>query len=184
MEHLLTISRLTKSDRYKGVDSVIEALPRLLETHEDLYYIVVGDGDDVPRLRQLAVAREVEHRVLFVGAVTDQELQLHLKAADVVVMPSKKEGFGLIFLEAMAFAKPVLGGNHGGTPEVVINNETGILINHGDIDGIISSLFRLLNDSSLRHSMGKAGKRRLEQTYSPENFRRRLRTILGEVWEH
>src|SRR5262249_30608786 len=99
---LMTVSRLAAVDRYKGHDRVIQNLPRVLVDHSELIYLIVGDGDDRPRLEALATECGVAERVRFVGLVRAEELPDYFRLADVFVMPSTGEGFGIVFLEAMA----------------------------------------------------------------------------------
>lgn len=106
---LLTVGRLAASERYKGQDRVIEALPSLIAAGHDVLYLVAGDGDDRPRLEALARSSGVADRVCFLGAVSAVDLADIYRAADVFVMPSTGEGFGIAFLEAMACGTPAVG---------------------------------------------------------------------------
>jgi len=178
---LLTVARLAASERYKGVDMVIQALPKVLRVVPNIYYVVVGDGDDRPRLERFAAEIGVQKRVLFMGRVASDELKAYYAACDVFVMPSQGEGFGIVFLEAMSFGKPVIGGNHGGTPDIVIDGATGFLVGYGDIDALADRLIRLLQDEKLRKHMGEAARRRVEENYTFERFRKRLVQLLSEV---
>ena len=175
---LLTVARLATSEKFKGLDTVIQVMPRLLQADPQIRYVVVGDGDDRPRLEQLARDVGVTDHVLFAGARTDQELAAMYDACQVMVLPSRKEGFGLVFLEAMAFGMPVVGGNFGGTPEVVVDGETGFLVDYGNLDCLADRLLRLLSEPPLQRRMGEAGRRRLEEHYTFEIFNQRLRQIL------
>lgn len=112
---LLTVSRLTSWDRYKGHDRVIRTLPRVLRQWPDTIYLIVGDGDDRQRLEALAKEFDVSHKVHFTGTVTQEELPDYFRLADVFVMPSTGEGFGIVFLEAMASGLHVIGGNQDGS---------------------------------------------------------------------
>ncbi|MFQ5914083.1 MAG: glycosyltransferase family 4 protein [Nitrospinota bacterium] len=171
---LLTVARLAASERQKGMDAVIRTLPRVLEVVRDTYYLIVGDGDDRLRLQHLAEEEGVADRVLFAGTRSDDELASYYDACDIFVMPSRQEGFGVVFLEAMAFGKPVIGGKHGGTPEVVIDGVTGFLVQHGDVEGLAFRLIQLLRDPELCNRMGAAGRRLVEENYTFEHFRRGL----------
>lgn len=106
---LLTVGRISGKERYKGQDRVIEAIPALLAAGHDVLYLVAGDGDDLPRLQRLAIATGVSERVRFLGAVPDGDLPDLYRAADLVVMPSTGEGFGITYLESMACGTPALG---------------------------------------------------------------------------
>lgn len=176
---LLTVCRLATTERQKGVDTVIHTLPLLVEEFPELRYVVVGDGDDMPRLRALASELGVASHVVFAGEQRGDALLNHYAECDVFVMPSKKEGFGIVFLEAMAFGKPVIGGDYGGTPDVIEDAQTGFLVPYGDVDYLSDRIRMLLRNPELRTSFGEAGMLRLEQEFTFSIFRRRLRDILG-----
>jgi phosphatidylinositol alpha-1,6-mannosyltransferase len=178
---LLTVARLTASDSYKGVDHVIQALATVLSAVPDAYFVVVGDGDDRGRLESLAVDAKVRDHVQFVGTKAGEELAGYYHACDVFVMPSRSEGFGVVFLEAMSHGKPVVAANSGGAPEVVDDGVTGLLVEYGDVPTLASSLVRLLRDGECRQRMGEAGRRRVEAQYTFERFRTRLGTLLTDA---
>lgn len=106
---LLTVGRIAGSERYKGHDRVIEALRALVAAGHDVLYLIVGDGDDRPRLEALARAHGVTDRVRFLGSVPDEALPDLYRAADAFVMPSTGEGFGIAYVEAMACGTPAVG---------------------------------------------------------------------------
>ncbi len=106
---LLTVGRLASSERYKGHDRVIEALPPMVASGHDVLYLVAGEGDDRARLESLARGAGMSERVRFLGAVAEGDLPDLYRAADVFVMPSTGEGFGIAFLEAMACGTPAVG---------------------------------------------------------------------------
>ncbi len=174
---LLTVARLDASERYKGVDTVIAALPNILNVIPGVHYIVIGDGDDRPRLENLARETGVADHVLFAGQVGD-ELAAYYDLCDVFVMPSRGEGFGLVFLEAMAFGKPTIGCNDGGIPEVVTDKLTGFLVAFGDVKALADRLLLLLQDVELRRQMGEAGRRRVKDNFTFEHFRSRFVQLL------
>jgi phosphatidylinositol alpha-1,6-mannosyltransferase len=174
---LLTVGRLLASEPGKGVDTVIRALPQLLNSFPNLHYVVIGDGDARPALERLAAECGVAERVHFSGSRTGA-LRGYFEAADVFVMPSRQEGFGIAFLEAMAAARPVVGAACGGATEVIVDGETGFLIEYGDVPALATRLATLLVDDGLRQRMGEAGRRIAEERYQFEQFRERLISIL------
>src|SRR3990167_1195700 len=116
---LLTVSSLTKLQRYKGIDSVLQALPMVLHSIPNVRYLVVGDGNDISYLKSLVNQLELSSSVHFLGSVTHEELAALYAHCDLFVMPSREivenrkyhcEGFRIVYLEANAFAKPVIGG--------------------------------------------------------------------------
>jgi glycosyltransferase involved in cell wall biosynthesis len=124
---LLTLARLDARERYKGIDEIIALLPSLATTFPDLSYLVVGDGDDRPRLQQHAAAVGVADRVVFAGWIPDEQKVAHYRLADAFAMPSRGEGFGIVFLEAMACGVPVLASTLDGSREAVLDGQLGLL---------------------------------------------------------
>ncbi len=175
---VLTVSRLDARERYKGVDTVIQAVPKVLSKVPDAFYVVVGDGGDRGRLQRIADDLGVSQHIHFAGRVTSSLLPSYYQQCDVFALPSSGEGFGIVFLEAMRFEKPCVGARSGGIPEVVEDGVTGFLVEPGDADGLADRLVCLLHDAALREKMGQAGKDRLEREYSFEKFRTRLEAVL------
>ncbi|MBI1748426.1 MAG: glycosyltransferase family 4 protein [Acidobacteria bacterium] len=175
---ILSVSRLQASEYYKKLDSVIEAMPAVLQKVPDAFYVLVGDGNDRPRLEQMAKRLSVSNRVIFVGRVPDSLLPAYYQSSDIFVLPSLKEGFGIVFLEAMYYSKPCIGARAGGVPEVIVDGETGLLIDPGDAESLTDTMVRLLNHENLRVEMGRAGRERLEREFSFSKFQGRLQKAL------
>jgi phosphatidyl-myo-inositol dimannoside synthase len=175
---VLTVARLAGDERYKGVDTVIEALPAVLARVPDAHYVVVGTGSDLPRLRALAVERGVADRVTFAGRVADGDLAHYYAHCDVFALPSWKEGFGIVFLEAMQSAQPCVAAAAGAAPEVVDDGVTGLLVPPAEPGPLADALVRLLADEPLRRRMGAAGKARLQREFSYARLRERMEALL------
>jgi glycosyltransferase involved in cell wall biosynthesis len=141
---ILTVARLVRQEAYKGCDRVLMALPTILQTVGSLRYLIVGSGDDVGRLRTLAVSLGVERHVTFCGFVPEGELPAYYRLADAFAMPSTGEGFGVAFLEALASGVPVLGGDRDGTSDALADGELGLLVDPGSVGEIAAGLIRLL----------------------------------------
>jgi phosphatidylinositol alpha-1,6-mannosyltransferase len=178
---LLTVTRLWIGEEKKGIDLALQAFARIQQKHRDAFFRIVGSGTDKPRLQQLARSLGLEQCTLFEENLTDEELASRYRDCELFVLPSGQEGFGIVFLEAMRFAKPCIGGNAGGTPDVVVDGETGYLVPYGDIDAIERALESLLGDAELRRRMGQAGRRRLEEQFTFDRFRKRLGGYLSEL---
>lgn len=176
---LLTVARLAATEKHKGIEQVIFSLSRLVENHPEIIYQVVGDGADKARLEKVAQDLGLSEKVNFVGEKFGSDLQRYYANCDLFVMPSKKEGFGLVFLEAMAYGKPAIGGNHGGTPDVILDGETGFLVEYGDVAALTDRILRLLEDESLRIAMGQKGRQRVLQNFTFEHYRQRLLELIG-----
>lgn len=141
---LLTVSRLAASERYKGHDQVIRAVAALQDSHPDLVYVVAGDGDDRTRLERLAGTLGVSERVRFIGQVPDHELPDLYRAADLFVMPSTGEGFGIVFLEALASGVPAIGGDGDGSRDPLRDGHAGHSVNPTLPDALRTAIQEML----------------------------------------
>lgn len=153
---ILSVTRLQKGDRYKGVVTVIEALSMLDDT--SLHSIVVGHGDDVDFLRLVARRCGVAHRVHFLAGIADDQLINLYDRCESFVLPSGKEGFGIVFLEAMYFGAPVIAAAEKGALDVVRDGETGLLVPFGDSIALKKAIERLGNDAALREHLRRTGR--------------------------
>jgi phosphatidylinositol alpha-1,6-mannosyltransferase len=125
---ILTVGRLSASERYKGHDRLIAAMPGILAKVPGAAYLIVGSGDDRPRLEQLARESGIADCVVFAGQVSDAELPDYFALADVFAMPSTGEGFGIVFLEAAAAGLPVVSGNRDGSLDALAEGRIGRLV--------------------------------------------------------
>ena len=141
---LLTVGRLASSDRYKGYDQILHALPEIRQQFPNIHYILVGKGDDCPRLEQLINQLNLQTCVTLAGFVPDEELCDHYNLCDVFVMPSKGEGFGIVYLEALACGKPTLGGNQDGAIDALRQGELGALVDPDDVQAIAKTTVQIL----------------------------------------
>lgn len=143
---LMTLGRLSRDERYKGIEEVLELLPSLLRRYPNLVYLVVGDGTDRARLERKASALGIAGHVVFTGFVPEAEKADHYRLADAYVMPGRGEGFGFVFLEAMACGVPVVASKLDGSREAVRHGALGILVdpdNPAELEaGIVQALAR------------------------------------------
>ena len=181
---ILTVSRWDPADRYKGGDTLIAALPQVLWSVPDAFLVLVGDGEDRPRLEQMARDLGVSDRTRFLHGLSQDELFACYANCQVFALPSRGEGFGFVYLEAMAFGKPVIGGAHGGALDVIEDGVTGFLVPHGDLERLSGALEMLLADPSRAAQMGAQGKDRLAQKFSFQQFRTQLTHLLDCVLTH
>lgn len=126
---LMVLGRLSASEQYKGIDEVFEALPQLIKREPNLVFFIAGDGDDRPRLEAKAHIMGLAGHVVFAGFVPEAEKIDHFRLADAYVMPGRGEGFGFVFLEAMACGIPVLASSQDGSREAVRGGLLGQLVN-------------------------------------------------------
>ena len=173
------VGRMVSTERYKGHDQLIEAWPRVLASYPEARLVCVGEGDDVPRLRSKARATGVAHAVVFTGFVEDALKRAIYRRAALLAMPSRREGFGLVYLEAMAEGLPCIGSTHDAAAEVVVDGETGLLIAQDDLVGLAEAIVRLLGDEALRRRMGEAGRQRVIAQFGYERFSAGLADLLA-----
>lgn len=179
---LLSVCRLVE---HKGLDKVLEALDLIKNEFRDIIYLIIGKGQDKPRLGGLIKKYRLQNNVLIFESVSDDELPKYYAACDVFIMPSRKtksgfifEGFGISFLEAAACGKPCIGGKTGGVGEAVIDGRTGILVDPEDVNEIAAGITRLLNSEKLRREMGQAGRERAEEEFAWINFSKKIENCL------
>ncbi|HEX9985802.1 MAG TPA: glycosyltransferase family 4 protein [Thermoanaerobaculia bacterium] len=168
---LLTVGRMDAGERYKGFDEVMEVLPSL---PEDVVYMIAGGGNDVLRLQQKAVELGVGGRIAFTGIFAEEEKPDLYNLADVYVMPSRGEGFGFVFLEALASGVPVIASTQDGGREALLNGELGVLVEPGDAAELRRAIEQLLAQPARAVPEGLA-------YFSFENFERRVHEIMRAV---
>lgn len=165
---VLTVSRLVKR---KGHDMVIKALPDVLKKVPDVRYLIVGTGPEESNLKRMTEDLGLREHVVFTGFVPESDLPKYYNACDVFIMANREingdiEGFGIVFLEANACCKPVIGGKSGGTMDAIENGKTGFLVNPLNVEEISNALITLLTDSDLSERLGKNGRIRVEERFS------------------
>ena len=151
---LVSVSRLVPKN---GLDIVVDALPRLLAHHPETVLVLVGDGSERQALEARAEKLAVRGAVRFVGAVEHERTVDYLRLADVFVRPSRSEGLGSAFLEAMAAGVPVIATPVGGIPDFIRDGETGLFAEPGSAEGVARAVSRILSDDALAKRLSDAG---------------------------
>ena len=175
---ILTVSRLVAENKYKGIDTLIRAMPEIRRLVPNARLVVVGDGDDRSRLEAIARRVTTNGAVEFTGEVDASELIRRYRECQVFALPSLGEGFGIVFLEAMAFGKPTVAANAGGAPEIVRDGVTGIVVDPPEVGGVARAIASLLADERRRTSMGLAAKEAASTEFSFARFEQRLEELL------
>jgi phosphatidylinositol alpha-1,6-mannosyltransferase len=178
---LLTVGRAAAGEAYKGQDTVIRALPQILGSFPSVRYVVAGGGDDLPRLRSLAQETRVDSSIDFLGPVSEEQKDGLYRSATIFVMPSRGEGFGLVFLEAMGYRLPCIAGNSDASVETVRDGINGFTVDPGDAEAVAGATLRLLGDPPLRVAMGHAGRAIKDAEFSCEAFSERLAGALDRA---
>jgi phosphatidylinositol alpha-1,6-mannosyltransferase len=185
---IFTCGRLVER---KGHDMVIKALPRILQKVSNAVYLITGEGPYEARLKEFVNEYRLKEHVIFTGYVDDSRRQEFYRACDVFAMPCRElkngrvEGFGLVFLEANAFCKPVVAGRAGGAVDAVKHNETGLLVNPSDVNEIAEAIIYLLIHPEIAAQMGKNGRQRIERELtwdiSGAKLRQELTRLLAQT---
>lgn len=182
---ILTVGRL---DERKGHDKVIEALLRVKDSFPEALYLVVGVGREEERLKAMVKRSGLEDSVIFAGYIPDDRLPLYYNLCDVFCLPNRVtersalkgdyEGFGIVFIEASACGKPVIGGRNSGVEDAVVHGVTGLLVDPLSVEEIAGAIERLLRDRDLAEKMGRAGRERAVREFEWEVVSRRFKGIL------
>lgn len=183
---LLTVGRLQKR---KGQDAVIRSVAKLRDKHPNLRYLIAGVGEQEAELRKLVAELCLEKQVLFLGAVSDQEMMDCYRECDIFVMSNRAvgkdcEGFGIVFLEAQAHGIPVIAGAHGGTGDAMVHGETGLRIDCQDSENpvhLTEAIDRLVCSPELRRSMGIGGRKFVTENFDWSRISERARNVLGAL---
>ena len=176
---LLTVSRMADSEQYKGYDKVLTALPELIKGYPDLRYMLVGkyDTNEKKRLDRVIDGLGLHDVVIFTGFVQDEEMAAHFNLGDIFIMPSEKEGFGIVFIEAMFYGLPVIAGNKDGSTDALWNGELGTLIDPDNNDEIVSAIKNMLNYPE-RYIPSED---KLHERFSYTWYKRKLKNCLERV---
>jgi phosphatidyl-myo-inositol dimannoside synthase len=182
---VLTVARLR--DDYKGHDVLLRSLPLVLDSVPDAQWVVIGEGPLREELEAEARGRGLAGAVRFLGAVSDEERDAWLRRADVFAMPSRLpggrlagEGFGIAYLEASAYGKPVVAGAVGGAVDAVLDGQTGLLVDPSDHAAVGRAITRLLLDPDLAGRLGEAGRARARELAWPR-VAARVQALLLEL---
>lgn len=178
---VLTITRLSSSEKYKGYDKVIANFGDVLKAFPNALYLIAGKADqsEQKRVEALIAEKQLQNAVKLVGYIPDDELIDHYLLADVFIMPSKKEGFGIVFIEAMTCGLKVIAGNKDGSPDALQDGELGTLIDPDDEKQIVEALIKSLQ-SNLPLSKELLQQKVFEK-FRFENFKTKLYQIIDQL---
>lgn len=177
---LLTVARLAGRERYKGYDMVLDALPEILSEVPGLHYVLVGEGSDSERIRERIRDMHLERHVTLTGSVPDSELADYYNICSLFAMPGKLEGFGIVYLEALACGRPVVAGNRDGARDALLDGQLGILVDPDDVTGFVDAAVQVLKGEHPNRMIydPRALRLRVIERYGPGSFFSRLGEIL------
>jgi glycosyltransferase involved in cell wall biosynthesis len=171
---LLTVARLSSAERYKGVDEMLEVLPELVRQVPEIVYLIAGDGTDRVRLEEKAASLGLRGRAIFAGKVANAELVDHFRLADAFVMPGRGEGFGIVYLEALACGVPVLASEVDASGEVVAGCTQAVAVDPDLPDELLAGIRQVL-------SLPRGVVTDWVRQFSTERFNRRCQEIFAAL---
>ncbi len=172
---LFTLTRLASKDRYKGYDKVMEAMALIKDRYPKMRYLIGGGYDAIEKAFVDAEIKRLglEDTVIIAGYLPENELADYFASADIYVMPSKKEGFGIVFIEAMYYGLPVIAGNVDGSVDALLNGELGLLVNPESVEEIKEALEKMINHKEAL----KPNRKLLMEHFSYESYKWKLQEI-------
>jgi len=181
LEDCVVVGTVARLSHEKGVDILVKAFASVHRRNPAARLLIVGDGQERAALVQLSHDLGLESDVVWAGAQVWEKAMQHLSLMDVVVVPSRYEGFGLTVVEAMACSKPVVASNLDGISEVIGSDAPGTLASPGDIEAMAGAIASFLGSAELRKNAGLYGRQRVEKTFGFELFAKRWREVYQAV---
>lgn len=180
---LFTLTRIADNETFKGYDNVILALSELVKAKKSIKYVLGGryKEDEKERIERVLDKHGLKENVVFTGFIPENELVNHYQMADLYIMPSKKEGFGIVFIEALICGVPVVGGNADGSADALLHGKLGQLVDPDSIEDIRNAIHTAMNDEDMNHPTSIEKKKDLVvENYSFENYKKRLEKLLQD----
>lgn len=171
---IMTVGRIFSNERYKGFDEVLAAMPKLLARYPAMKYLIVGDGSDRARLEDKVKVMGLGDAVVFAGRIEEGEKVAYYNLADVYVMPSSGEGFGIVLIEALACGIPVIGSSVDGARDALLGGELGRLVDPSDSDALIEAVAAALAQGRGKRAAGL-------DVYSGHRFKARVSAWIGQA---
>ena len=175
---VITVSRLVHKN---GIDVLINAVVKVAKKIPDVQLWILGGGEDEAKLKDLAKKFNIEENVKFFGEIRNEKVYEYLARADVFARPSRSEGLGTSFLEAMAAGLPIIGTPVGGIQDFLRDNETGLFCNVDDPQNLADKILQLLNNGALRREMASQGRNLALQRYSWGRIAGQMKSIFDKM---
>ena len=178
---ILTVSRLSSKEKYKGYEKVINVLPGIISNFPDVKYLIVGGGDnsEINRIKILIEDLNLQDEVVLTGEVVEDELNELYRTADVFIMPSIGEGFGIVFIEALANGLSVIAGNKDGSTDPLMDGKLGVLVDPNDSEQIKNALLESLNKQIKENFQNRDYLRtEVKRNFGFNRFKKNLNTVL------
>lgn len=180
-KRILVVSRLDKHDGEKNIDKLIQTMIYVLKYDSEIILEIVGDGVLRPGLESLAAQIGVARSVRFLGRLADEDLKNAYARASVFAMPSSKEGFGIVYLEAWQFGLPVICSKFGASCEIVSDGEDGFVVDPNNVKELSDKIILLIGDQNLAKQFGESGRKKVHEKYSDLQYNLNLKTLISEL---
>ena len=177
----IIVSRIDEQENYKGHAELVAAWPDVIAQVPDARLVCVGSGSGLPALRALAAASPAGANIDLLGFVPETEMPALWRRARLLAMPSRNEGFGLVYIEAMRFGLPVVASDEDAAQEINLHGETGFNVPQTDRRALVQALVALLSDRDRAAAMGAAGQARWRAHFRFSQFERRLMPLLTQA---
>ncbi|MDQ7947336.1 MAG: glycosyltransferase family 4 protein [Pedobacter sp.] len=176
---LMSLCRLSSSEKYKGYDNTLAILPQLVKKYPKLQYLLAGKYDEEEKIRidKLIAKYKITDHVKLLGFVDEAEVSDHFLLSDIFLLPSKKEGFGIVFIEAMASGLSVLGGNKDGSVDALRNGDLGILVDPDNLEEIEQALANMLAHP-LRHEEKIELQKKVLASFNYEDYKESIKSLI------
>jgi phosphatidylinositol alpha-1,6-mannosyltransferase len=179
---VLIVGRMSSAERYKGHDELLECWSEVTRAVPGAQLVIAGQGDDLTRLRAKAASLGLAHDVLFLGFISDATLEAVRERVALFALPSRGEGFGLVYLDAMRAGLACIGGAGDASADVIVDGETGTVVDPEDREALAAAVTSLLLSPAMRAAYGAAGNRRFEAEFTFDRYCERLRPILASAF--
>lgn len=179
-----TLCRLSSKEQYKGYDAVIKAIAKLVANYPNIKYLLAGKYDEVEkaRLDKLIADNALQSNIIFAGYIKDEEVTKHYQLGDVFIMPSKGEGFGIVFIEAMACGRNVIAGNADGSKDALRNGELGMILDADNVDAIANAIAEKIDNKEKYDAVYAVGlQQKVVAYFGFAAYKQKLKWILNPI---
>lgn len=176
-----TLGVVARLSHEKGLDILLEAMPLILQTHPTIRLLIVGEGEQRKSLEQLANTLSIDHALTWAGLQPKESLPSWYAQMDIVIVPSRFEGFGLSAIEAMSYALPVVASAVDGLKEVVDDHVTGLLVPPQNPLALSRAIITLMNNPQQQKQLGEAGRMRVKATFAYTLYQKKVAQLYGDV---
>lgn len=178
---ILSVSHLIKT---KGIDLNLKAIDKLKQKYPDIIYLIIGKGKEKKDLKKLVNKLNLQNMVIFIGEVSHYEVMEYMASCDIFSLPSWNEGFGVVYIEAMAQGKPIIGCKGEGVEDFVENSKTGLLVKPKDVNSLVGAMDYLLSNPDEARAMGKRARKIVLENYTWEKNAEKTIEIYKEILEN